>query len=658
MTTPFYSVFFSIRGKLTLATMMPLVLILVLVALAASYLINASIVDQTQKQIRQDLNAAQVVLEEKQRRLYEVVRFTARSLSLSGSFRTSDRESLQQLLSEIRQHEQLDILRFTGPKAKALVPTHGKKVTSIAEIVTRTLTDGPLQEIVLLSEAELEHDDPDLAERARIYDHTGQSGVIERRAMFLIASVPLFDSSGKVMGCLYGGVLLNNNLALVDRIQEVVYGSDEYEGIAVGSATIFLETRRIATTIRLQNGSRALGTLVSEQVAEAVLQHSDTWLDRALVVNEWYLTAYEPIFNNTGQTIGALYVGMLEKPLIALKKRAFMTLFGLLIVGCVFGGLLAGWLARRLSQPLLALTNSAKKIAGGERDVSLPVAGQDEIGHLTHAFADMTNALRLSDQELQNLNHELEKKVAERTSQLKEKSLQLIETREQLLLQEKLVAIGSLATGVAHEINNPAAIIRGNVEIMQMSLPEDAGEREELAEIMKQVERISLITQNLLSSSRQQSLNLEPVQIPALIDEILEQLNHQTVMTEIKVWKAFGKELPAVEGDRERLRQVFTNIMLNAAQAMAGEGELSLAGSVVEDRVRVQVADTGPGIDENLQGQIFNPFFTTKSNGTGLGLSVSSGIIRAHNGLITVSSGKGQGTVFWIDLPIKQRFIE
>lgn len=658
MTSPFSSGFYSIRGKLTLAIVTPLVVILVLTALAASFLINASIVDQTQKRIRNDLTTARAVLEQEQLRVHEEVRFTAMSLPLVDMLQTADRELLGKLLAETRRKERLDILNITNAQGQILSQTGGGTVTSVADFAVRALADGPLQETVLMSEAEMEREAPGLALRARIYSPADEDKSLERRGMFLVAAIPLLDQSDQPIGCLYGGVMLNNNLLLVDRINELVYGHDEFSGVAVGSATIFLERERIATTVRLKSGKRALGTQVSPQVAEAVLQRGEIWLDRALVVDEWYLTAYEPIMNGKGQAIGALYVGMLEKPLVAIKKNAFLSLFGLLILGCLLGGLLAGWFARRLSKPILALAGSAEKIAGGERDVSLPVAGQDEIGHLTNAFADMTDALRVSDQELQDLNRQLEKKVSERTSQLEEKSLQLIQTQEQLLHQEKLAAIGSLASGVAHEINNPAAIIRGNVEILQMSLADDAGEQEELSEIMKQVERISLITRNLLSSSREQSLNLEPVRIPELLDEILAQLIHHAPMVGVEIKKTFAHELSAVEGDRERLRQLFTNILLNAAQAMAGKGELCLSGSEEGQWVRILIADTGPGMNESVMGKIFNPFFTTKSNGTGLGLSVSYGIVRAHGGSISVSSSEGQGAAFQVDLPIKRRFVE
>jgi len=655
MPNLFSAIFHSIRGKLTLAILTPLFLILVLTALAASYLINASIVTQTQKRIRNDLTTARAILEQEQQRVHEVVRFSASSLPLVDMIHKADRTLLGQVLEETRQQERLDLLNITNAHGEILVQAGvAKGPAVVSEIAVRALARGPLQEMVLMSEAELTREVSGLATRARIYSPDDKDTPIEKRGMMLVEATPLLDQSGRPIGCLYGGVMLNNNLALIDRIKELIYGHDEFPRDAEGSATIFLEKYRIATTVRLSNGERALGTHVSEQVAETVLQHGNMWLGRALVINQWYLTAYEPIVNGYGQAIGALYVGMLEAPLLAVKKRAFLTLFGLLILGCLLGGLLAGWLARRLSKPILALTESAKKIAGGERDVALPVAGLDEIGHLTTAFADMTNALRLSDRERQELNHQLEQKVLKRTALLEEKSLQLIQTQEQLLHQEKLAAIGSLASGVAHEINNPAAIIRGNVEILQMSLADDAGEHEELSEILKQIERISLITRNLLSSSKEQNLNLEQVKIPELIDEILGQLIHHTPMRGVEIRRSFTSELPAIEGDRERLRQLFTNILLNAAQAMDGKGTLRVSGSANVPWVRILIADTGPGISETVLGKIFNPFFTTKSNGTGLGLSVSYGIVRAHGGDLSVASSEGQGATFKIDLPIKR----
>ncbi len=650
MTSPFHSSFRSIRGKLTLAAVIPLVVILLLVALAATYLINASIVNQTQKQIRNDLNAARILLNQEQQRVRELVRLTARSAALPTALEGEGQQQLSLFLHDLKEREQLDILNLADLDGKPLQDTDPGPKSRLAFVRT-ALQQGHYSGILLLSETELGQESAELVERARIYGPQQPTVPLERRGMALIAATPVIGATGQPVGVLYGGILLNNNLALIDRISELVYSQESFEGTDVGSATIFLGKLRVATTIRLKNGTRALGTQVSQEVAEAVLQRGESWLARAQVVDEWYLTAYEPILDDQGRAIGALYVGMLEKPFSALKQRSFMILFGLLILGCLLGGLLAGFLARRLSRPVLELASSAEKIAGGEREIALPVAGQDEIGHLTEAFADMTSALKQSDEELQSLNRQLEKKVTERTAQLEEKSLQLIKTQEQLLRSEKLAAIGSLAAGVAHEINNPAAIIRGNVEILQMSLAEDAAEQEETREIMKQVERVSLITQNLLTFAGRQDLFQEQVDINPLLTDILSQISHQQPLNKVQLSKNFAP-LPTVPGDQERLRQVFTNIIINALQAMEGCGRLTLATETDQDSVRITISDDGPGIADSVREKIFNPFFTTKQRGTGLGLSVSYGIIQAHGGSLELAAARTSGASFIVSLPL------
>ncbi len=644
----------SIRGKLTLAAVTPLAVVLLLLALAASWLINASIVEQAQKRVRHDLTTAHDIIHHEQQRVSDVVRFTAHSPGLFTVILSGKRESINLALEQIRQREQLDFLYLTDNQGIPL-PSHtaesGGESTAALSFIQQALQSGQASGKILLDRIDLLQLNPELAERAEVFAPEQKQVPLEQRGMFLVGATRLVDAQGRLLGCLAGGILLNNNLGLVDRIRTQVYGQEHFEGIDIGSATIFLGRLRIATTVRLKNGERALGTWVSDEVAETVLQQGNPWLARAHVVNEWYLTAYEPITSENDKVLGALYVGMLEKPFNALKGRSYMLLLSLLVVGCLLGGLLARLLARRLSRPVLELATSAEKIAAGERELCLPKAGQDEIGHLTNAFAGMTSALKKSDDELQSLNRDLEKKVRQRTAQLEEKSRQLIKVQESLLRSEKLAAIGSLAAGVAHEINNPAAIIRGNIEILQMGLAADAPEREETREIIKQVERVSLITQNLLNFAGQQDLHQEQVLLKQLLEEILGQISHQQPLDQIQLNLEFD-ELLAVPGDRERLRQVFTNIILNALQAMEGSGTLRLTGTLSTNMVIVTISDSGPGIPDSLREKIFNPFFTTKRQGTGLGLSVSYGIIQDHAGTLELVTGLSSGASFKVSLPL------
>jgi len=645
----------SIRGKMVLAALLPLLTILLLVSIAAFYLINAWIVGDAQQQIRHDLSAAREVLHLEENHIKDVVRFTAHSGNLSAAAAAGNMRSIVDELASIRLREGLDLLTMTDLKGNIIGPdgpAHtGAPLSFFWNVIKGEEFSGP----VLFKPHELQRERFSLADRALI-SQTDPPGTEERRGMFLIGAVPFVNDEQQVIGTLYGGTLLNGNLPLVDRIKQVVYGQKLYEGTEIGSATIFLEELRVATTIRLKNGERAIGTMISEEVSKAVLQNKQTWLARAKVVDEWYLTAYEPIFGPGGEAIGALYVGQLEEPFSALKRKITLLLLGLLLFGSSLGLLLSIVIARRLSRPLLELSASAERVAMGETDITLPISSSDEIGYLTETFNWMTSALRERDQSLLGMNRQLEGKVEQRTHELEEKSLQLIKAQEELLRNEKLAAIGSLAAGVAHEINNPTAIIRGNVELLQMELGKGTPGREETDEIMKQTERISLITRNLLSFAHEQMVHPEQVQLNTLLEEILSQLRHQVTMTEILEEKNLCITLPNVEGDRERLRQVFTNILLNAVQSMAGKGTLSLSSIFDDHEVRVTIEDTGPGISADIMEKIFNPFFTTKGNGTGLGLSVSYGIVQAHGGSIDVCSASGEGAVFRIHLPLANTF--
>jgi signal transduction histidine kinase len=643
---------------MTLAALAPFAIILLLVSFAASWLINAWVVGETQKRVRNDLNAARAVLSHEALRVQDIVRFTAHTAAVQEALASGSPGTIKDELGKVYEREGLDLLTLTDAAGRVVLrgaaPENGTRNTPPFPFLRQVLEGRDFSGTVLMEAEQMGMEGEALAARARLHLHPpvppGRDS-IETRGMFLLAASPVHDERGRVVGCLYGGVLLNGNLALVDRIKEIVYGNETFRGIETGSATIFLEDLRIATTIRLKDGERAVGTRVSREVANAVLKEEQTWLARARVLDDWYLTAYEPIPGSMGTPIGAFYVGLLEAPFDLLKLKASLGLLALLALGCGIGYMVAREVADRISRPILELDAGARLIAAGRRDIILPVFTADEVGRLTEAFNHMSAALKRHEEELNELNSDLERKVTERTALLEEKSLELIRTQQELLRAEKLAAIGELASGVAHEINNPAAIIRGNVEILLNELPPDHPAREEAGEVLLQTERISLITRNMLSFAREQAVLAEEVDINSLLEEILAQASHQAPAERVKVVRRLASDLSPIEGDRERLRQVFTNIVVNALQAMEGEGTLAVESRREGETVEVAVADTGPGIPEEVGEKIFNPFFTTKRTGTGLGLSVSYGIISAMGGSIEVECPPGAGATFIVRLP-------
>lgn len=646
----------SIRGKMTLAALAPLLPVLLLVAVAAFTLINSWIVDEAQRRVTRQLHAAREVMRHEESRLHETLRLTALSPQLLTALAAHDPNRIAAELTSLYQREGLDLLTLTDPSGRVLsrgaAPERPGGEMAPASLVdglaSGSVPCGPFlfEEDDLLREGEILYRKARLPLRAPVA--AGRSP-FEGRGLFLLCTVPLHSADGRLLGYLYGGTLLNGNLSLIDRIQEILYGSETHNGIESGSATIFLEDLRVTTTVRLGNQERAIGTLISPEVAAAVLNKGQRWLDRAMVVDQWYLTAYEPLIDSNNRVVGALYVGLLEEPYLQLKNRAALLLCGLLVLGSGVGFIMARSGADHLSLPLRRLDQAAWRVASGERKIELTVDTNDEVGHLTTAFNHMTAALGAREEELQSFNRELEDKVAERSALLEEKSLSLIRAHEELERSDRLAAIGSLAAGVAHEINNPAAIIRGNIELLRRELTAEAG-REEIVEILHQIERISLITQGLLTFAREEKLALRPLAINPLLEEILSQIGHQVPLRQTLMRTALADGLPLLAADRERLRQVFTNLILNALQAMDGSGVLTVSSRAHGQDVEVTVSDTGPGLTDELREKIFHPFFTTKPEGSGLGLPIAYGILQTLGGMITVQSQQGGGATFIVRL--------
>ncbi len=270
--------------------------------------------------------------------------------------------------------------------------------------------------------------------------------------------------------------------------------------------------------------------------------------------------------------------------------------------------------------------------------------------HLLSALADYATIAIVNAQlyeETRRWSEELERKVEERTRELRA-------AQEQLLQTEKLASIGQLAAGVAHEINNPVGVILGFSQGILKTLSADDPLKKPLTIIEKESLHCKRIVQNLLDFAQRSRLTPHPTNINEVIDTSCELLEHQISLQNVELIKGYDSALPSIMADPNQLQQVFINIMLNAYQAMPDGGTLHITTRTTGSELQVIFADTGTGIPpENIQ-HIFDPFFTTKEvgEGTGLGLSVSYGIIKAHGGDIEVESEVGKGTTFTIKLPL------
>jgi two-component system NtrC family sensor kinase len=398
--------------------------------------------------------------------------------------------------------------------------------------------------------------------------------------------------------------------------------------------------------VKNRDGSRAITTLVSEEVRDAVISGGKRWVGQAFVVNSWYITAYEPIQDINNKIIGILYVGILKQPFDDILRNTLIVYLGIALGGIVLIILVAVRLAKRISTPLKTLGDAANRIAEGEFNQEVKVEAPREIELLAASLNKMARDLEREKRELEEWGATLEKKVEERTNEIKR-------IHSQLFRSEKLASLGKLAAGVAHEINNPLTGILTNSSLMLEDLDDKDPRRDDVEVIVKETIRCREIVKRLLDFARQTKPQKKSTNINSLIDNIVLLVRNQASFRNIQINRELGSNLPEIMADTDQIQQVFVNLILNASEAMTNGGSLTISSALSEDgQVRIQFADTGPGIPDAIRERIFDPFFTTKENGTGLGLAISYGIVEQHGGSISLESAVGKGCTFTVCLPI------
>ncbi|MEH6629131.1 MAG: ATP-binding protein, partial [Motiliproteus sp.] len=368
--------------------------------------------------------------------------------------------------------------------------------------------------------------------------------------------------------------------------------------------------------------------------------------------------AYEPIIDVHGERVGMLYAGFLEAPFRENYYQALKILLLLFLAVTVVCVLLAVAGAKSIFKPIEAMARVIRKVQDGENLRIGKVDSRDEVSELASQFDAMLDQLRRHKDIIQASADDLELKVEDRTQQLQQKTIDLQEhidllkrTREQLVGKEKLAAIGQLTAGIAHEINNPAAVILGNIDMMMADLGE-AGEpvKQEAELIVQQVYRIRALINNLLQYSRPSDYlsQITKLDINKVVNDTLILVKHDLAGHQVKV-KLDLRAKQLIGGNPQQFQQVLINLFVNATKAMDQGGLLTIRSRNWKDQgVLLSVKDDGCGIDEKILPRIFDPFFTQTKGGSGLGLSVSYGILQRYGAEIQVKSKQGQGTCFFI----------
>ena len=684
-------VLYSTQGKLILSFVSVCLLVGVLSLIVGSSIIETAVLGEATDRISQDLNAANEIYGGYERLIAALVRMVSTNPEIPQALQDFRTDLLRHELSRLAAGGGLDFAGFafpqdgwsrftltTPPGAFAPPPEDGSvdpgpesdrvsdrasdrqtrqtgqanptsEITAEAFLDVSYATRSPVSGTTVLSEIFLETEDPFLYSAARISIIPTERAELradrfEAKGMAIIAAAPVYNGSA-ITAIVYGGILLNRNTQIVDRIRDTVFVEDAVGDGPAGTATIFHHDLRISTNVHTGDGQRAIGTQVSKEVKNHVLGMGERWSARAFVVTDWYRTAYDPIVDiASGERIGMLYVGVLDEKYVLLRRQTLMLFVAITLMGIAAAVVLGYILGRILLRPIRLLISASNSVRDGNLNPDLGPPVKDELGILQRTFGSMLDSL-------------------------KERSEKLLEESEtKLRLSEKQASVGRLAAGVAHEINNPLTSVLTFTHLLleREDLPKEASD--DLRVIAESTERVRTIIRDLLDFSRQSELHLARADVCDLVETSVKLVRNQAAAKGIDLVEDIPANLPHKAIDFSQMQSVLINLLLNAIDATDHGGTISISVSrslsSAQTAARefdapgfeISVRDNGKGIDPEHMRRLFDPFFTTKKagEGTGLGLAVSLGIVERHGGNIRVQSEPGRGSTFVVWLPAEE----
>jgi len=382
---------------------------------------------------------------------------------------------------------------------------------------------------------------------------------------------------------------------------------------------------------------RPHGEIVSTSLLEDDLSLEESATEtKRLVLNDKPVRVLEAevfAFSQTAGRWGSVKLGLSLEPMYARLRDIQRVLLLIGIGGFLLGIAGAVFLARRITRPLHRLVEGTVRIAKGDFSQAIVDTSRDEVGDLARSFNDMTSQLVHTRERMEDANR-------------------------RLVQHEKLASIGRMAATIAHEIRNPLTSVKLNIQ--------KVAEEESFAETIKAhlglslegIDQIERFIKELLNFTRVQELSLERWPVAQIVEESLKMIHEALDQKRIVVERACDPGLPSILADADKLRQVFLNVLRNAHEALGSGGKISITCDTVDEgrrrMVRVRIADNGPGIAEKDRPNIFEPFYTTKPSGFGLGLANARKIVEQHNGTIAVGKKRGRGSAFVILIPAEE----
>jgi len=624
--------------------------------------------DNLFRKVRGDIYLAQYAFQQVSRKRYlSDLQHLADSYELRTAITRGNSAQLLQLRQVFMRDHGFTFVHITGPLGRWLYekPTGKNRTSKPTPLTERAMRNEPSVALEVFSREDLKRENPGvlnlLEELAPHFRRNANDWV--PRGLMLRAVVPIRDARGNIFAAMDGGVLLNNRPDILNAVRDQVYGSGSLPPNGQGLVGLLLDNSRIDSSTESGISTETfLGTRVSDQVRNMVVSDGKVAVTDDTIAGRTYISAYAPLYDVNAQSVGMLQAGFDEGPFRMIYFRAGGLLLIIVIAVTAAASLIAFRGVRLVTTPIEKITRvvRANKTGLEARIGSIRAGG--EIRELARQFDTMLDLLRQRNNEIRRAAFVLEEKVEERTRELAKKNADLEETvkllnetQRQLLMKEKLASVGEMAAGIAHEINNPTSVLIGNLDLLVRDLGDAAKPVEEDIElIVQQVDRIRHIVSSLLQFARPD----RALGSVSLIDVNEAVKNAVALVRHAADGKVIRFDVKAHARNRIRineyeLEQVLINLVLNAIRVVGKRGRIGIDTRDQEaGGVTIDVSDDGPGITAEDASRLFDPFFTTNPHGnSGLGLSISYGIVQRYDGEISVESEPGRGSTFHIRLP-------
>jgi signal transduction histidine kinase len=622
--------------KLIIYSIITALIPIVMLGAVSTDTINTEMTKQAQEKINDDLNTAESVVNLKLDKISALNKYIVSNNDTVEILKANDIPELKTLALSYKDASDPDFVVFFNSNGDVIARSNSDVMGDKAyENLFKKIVNGTgYTAIEVLDKDSIKYEN--VSEIVNIdiketEDSIDSAENVQDSAMALISIEPIYDEDGTLLGAAMAADILNKDYSIVDTVKDA----------SKDATTIFLDGVRISTNVQ-DNGGRAIGTLVSEEVYKYVVLDGNTYYGRAFVVNEWYLTAYEPIYDSNGKIIGMLFVGTPESKFLALQANVRNQTFVVGLIGLFIALLVSYIINRGIIKPLEQLKQGAERVSSGRYDQKVIVDSDDEFGELAKAFNKMATQINISDEKLKKHAEELKASYNE--------------LKELDNLKSELIAI------VSHELRTPLTSIKGYVELVldgTMGTINDS-QKKCLQVADDNIVRLRRLIESMLDLSKIERGELEmyreKVNLRAIVCDVIEYLKPLATEKNIKL----NSEVEGInlEADKDRITQVLTNLIENAIKFSPANESILVSGVLENEHVHLKVTDRGAGIPKKDMVKVFDRFYQVdsstkrKKGGSGLGLAVCKSIVEAHKGSIWVESELGKGSTFHILLPV------